>query len=49
MMEFKRYEPQIDELETYRVSIPSRQNKIIQFFKLIKPLIEGCNFQLIHN
>jgi len=44
-IEFKRYEASQDILETYIVFIPERQEKIIQFFNMIKPLVEGCNFK----
>ena len=44
-LEFKRYEPSLDALETYKANIPARQSKIIQFFNMVKPLTEGCNFK----
>ena len=44
-LEFKRYSKSNDCLETYVAKIPVKQEKIIQFFKMIKPLIEGSNLE----
>lgn len=44
-MEFKRYDQTIDEMQTFKVKVPENQHKIIQFFTMIKPLIESCKFK----
>jgi hypothetical protein len=31
-------------METYVARVPSNQDKIVNFFRMIVPLIEGCNF-----
>jgi len=43
-IEFKRYEPSLDGLETYTIKLSNKQAKIISFFQLIRQLVEGANF-----
>ena len=43
-VEFKRYEPSKDALETFVARVPAGQARLVNFFQMIKPLIEGCNF-----
>ena len=46
-LEFKRYEPSKNALETFVARVPSQQQRIVHFFTMVKPLIEGCNFNLV--
>jgi hypothetical protein len=45
ILEFKRYDQVQDEMQTFKVKVPETQQKIIQFFTMIKPLIESCKFK----
>ena len=45
-IEFKRYCPKACALQTYLARVPSHQENIVQFFKLVKPLAEGGVFTM---
>ena len=46
-IEFKRYEPTKNCLETYVAKVPAKQEKLVHFFTMVRPLVEGCNFNLL--